>query len=116
MAGQSISAHADAATVTQLRQMARREGRTPSQLTAASLKLYLGMPDAVRSALRDIDALGTPEDQHNMMRAIARTVVATQYELSRRKVAESMRLDDEADLSTDDAILAEAVRVTAKAR
>ena len=74
------------------------------------------MPDAVRTALRDIEALGTPEDQHNMMRAIARTVVATQYELTRRKVAESMRLDNEADLSTDDAILAEAVRVAAKAR
>jgi hypothetical protein len=116
MAGQSISAHADAATVTQLRQTARREGRTPSQLTAASLKLYLGMPDAVRTALRDIEALGTAEDQHNMIRAIARAVVATQYEVSRRAVAETVRPDDAADLATDDAILAEAVRVTTRAR
>jgi hypothetical protein len=74
------------------------------------------MPDAVRTALRDIEALGTPEDQHNMMRAIARTVVATQYEVSRRKVAQTMQIDNEADLSTDDAILAEAVRATAAAR
>ncbi len=58
MAGQSISAHADATTITRLRQTARREGRTPSQLTAASLKLYLAMPDAVRTALRDVEALG----------------------------------------------------------
>jgi hypothetical protein len=116
MAGQSISAHADAETVTQLRQTARREGRTPSQLTAASLKLYLGLPDAVRTALRDIEAIGTQEDRHNMMRAIARTVVATQYELSRRRVAQTMQLDNEANLSTDDAILAEAVRATAAAR
>jgi hypothetical protein len=116
MAGQSISAHADSATVTRLRQTARREGRTPSQITAASLKLYLSMPDAVRTALRDVETLGTPDDQHNMMRAIARTVVATQYEVSRRKVAESMQLANEADLSTDDAILAEAVRATAKSR
>jgi hypothetical protein len=116
MAGQSISAHTDAATVAQLRQTARREGRTQSQLTAASLKLYLGMPDAVRTALRDVEALGTPEDQLNMMRAIARAVVSAQYEVSRRKVAESMQLENEAELSTDDAILAEAVRAVAKAR
>lgn len=116
MAGQSISAHADAATVTQLRQTARREGRTQSQLTAASLKLYLGMPEAVRTALRDVEALGTPEDQHNMMRAMARAVVATQYEVSRRRVAQTMRCDNEADLSTDEAILSQAVRVTAQAR
>jgi hypothetical protein len=51
-----------------------------------------------------------------MMRAIARVVVAIQYEVSRRKVAESMQLENEAELSTDDAILAEGVRLTAKAR
>jgi len=70
----------------------------------------------VRTALREIEALGTQEDQHNMMRAIARTVAATQYEVSRRKVAQSMQIHNEADLSTDDAILAEAVRATAAAR
>ncbi len=116
MPGQSISTHADAKTVTRLRQTARREGRTLSQLTAASLKLYLGLPDTVRTALRDIDSLGTQEDRHNMTRAIARTVLATQYEVSRRKVAQTMRIDNDADLSTDDAILAEAVRATAAVR
>ncbi len=114
MAGQPTTAHANGTTTTQLRATARREGRTQSQLTAASLKLYLGMPDAVRAALRDVDALGTPEDQRNMMRAIARAVVATQFDVSRRRVVKSMRLDNEAELATDDAILAEAVRATAK--
>ena len=47
MAGQSISAHADAETVSKLRGIAAREGRTPSQLTAASLKLYLDLPCAM---------------------------------------------------------------------
>jgi hypothetical protein len=63
-------------------------------------------------ALRDVEALGTQEDQHNMMRAIACAVVETQFDVSRRRVAESMRLDNEADLATDDAILADAVRAT----
>lgn len=116
MAGQSISAHADAETVNKLRGIAAREGRTPSQVTAASLKLYLDLPGTVRAALRDVDALGTPEDRHNLLRAIARTVASTQYEIARRRVAEGMRLDHENELDTDEAILAEAVRATAARR
>ena len=50
MVGRSISAHADAETVSKLRGIAAREGRTPSQLTAASLKLYLDLPGTVRVA------------------------------------------------------------------
>jgi len=70
------------------------------------------MPDAVRMALRDVEVLGATEDQHTMMRAVARAVVATHYEVSRRRVAESMRLDNEADLAMDDAILEEVFRAT----
>jgi hypothetical protein len=114
MAGQSISAHADTTTVARLRQAAAREGRTASQITASSLRLYLALPTAVRAALRDIEALGTEEDQHNLVRAIARTVASTQYEVARRRVAEGMVLDDEDRLKTDADILTEAMRTTAK--
>ena len=116
MAGQSISAHADAETVTKLRDIAAREGRTSSQLTAASIKLYLDLPGTVRAALRDVGALGTPEDRHNLLRAIGRTVVSTQYEVARRRVADDMQLEREDELNTDEAILAEAVRATAASR
>lgn len=116
MAGQSISAHADAETVNKLRGIAAREGRTPSQLTTASLKLYLDLPSTVRAALRDVDALGTPEDWHKLLRAIGRTVASAQYEVARRQVVDSMRLEREDELNTDEAILAEAVRTTAAPR
>lgn len=116
MAGRSISAHADAETVTKLRGVAVREGRTPSQLTAASLKLYLDLPSTVRAALRDIEALASPEERHSLLRAIARTVVSTQYEVARRQVAEGMRIDQEDALDTDEGVLAEALRVTTKPR
>ncbi len=116
MAGQSISAHADVETVSKLRGIAAREGRTPSQLTTASLKLYLDLPGTVRAALRDVDALGAPEDRHNLLRAIGRAVTSTQYEVARRRVADGMRLDHEDELDTDEAILAEAVRATAASR
>ncbi len=101
-----------AETVNELHDIAAREGRTPSQLTAASLKLYLDLPDTVRAALRDVEGLGTPEDRRNMLRAIGRAVTSTQYEVARRRVSESMHLNREAELDTDEAILAEAVRVT----
>lgn len=116
MAGQSISAHADASTVARLRQTATREGRTQSQITAAALKLYLALPEMARAALRDVETIGTPEDRHNMMRALARTVVSVQYEVTRRRVAETMRFDHEDRLETDEDILTEAIRVTAKRR
>lgn len=116
MAGQSISAHADTETVNKLRSIAAREGRTTSQLTAASLKFYLDLPGTVRAALRDVDALGTPEDRQNLLRAIGRTVTSTQYEVARRRVADGMRLDREDGLDTDEAILAEAVRATVALR
>jgi len=116
MAGQSISAHANADTVAKLRGVAAREGRTPSQVTAASLKLYLDLPSTVRAALRDIEALGTQEERHNLLRAIARTVASSQYEIARRHVAEGMQVASEDNLDTDAGILAEAVRATAKPR
>ena len=112
MAGQSISAHADAATVARLRQAAAREGRSPSQVTASSLRFYLALPAAVRASLRDIEALGTDEDRHNLMRAIARTVASAQDQVARRRSAEGMRLENEECLVTDEDILAEAVRAT----
>ncbi len=116
MAGQSISAHADTQTVATLRMTAAREGRTTSQITASSLKLYLGLPGAVRAALRDVEALGSPEDQHNLVRALGRTVASAQYEVVRRRIAEGMQIDDEERLRTDDDVLDEAVRVTRQSR
>jgi hypothetical protein len=116
MAGQSISAHADATTVARLRQTATREGRTQSQITAAALKLYLALPETVRAALRDVETMGTPEDRHNMMRALARTVVSVQYDVTRKQAAEGMLFDHEDRLETDEDILTEAVRATAERR
>ena len=112
MAGRSISAHVDVETVSKLRGIAAREGRTPSQLTTASLKLYLDLPETVRAALRDVDALGTLKDRHNLLRAIGRTITSSQYEIARRRVAEGMQLEREDELNTDETILAEAIRVT----
>ena len=94
------------------RQAAAREGRSPSQITASSLRFYLALPAAVRASLRDTEALGTDEDRHKLMRAIARTIASAQYQVARRRAAEGMGLDHEEAQVTDEGILAEAVRTT----
>ena len=115
MAGRSISAHTDAETVARLRHLATREGRTPSQIIASSLKLYLDLPSTVRAGLRDIEALGTPEAKHNLMRALGRTVASVQYEVARNCVAEEVVVDGPQRRDDGD-VLAEAVRVTRRTR
>jgi hypothetical protein len=112
MPGHSNSIRTDSATIARLRQSATREGLTQSEITASSLKLYLDLPETVRVGLRDIETLGTPQDHHNMIRAIARTVVSTQYEVARRRSAEQMNVENEDRIITDEDIMAEAVRST----
>ncbi len=112
MSGQSISAHADADTVARLRLASAREGRTSSQVTAAALRFYLSLPAAAHAGLREIEAFGTKEERHNLARAITRAIVGANFEISRRRAAAGMQVDNEHSLQTDDDILAEAVRLT----
>lgn len=116
MAGRSTPAHTDAALADEVPRQVTQEGQPPLQVMASSLELHLALPATVHAALRDIEALGTAEDRHNVLRSIARAVVSVQYEVARRKVAEEVRLDGEGRTATDDDILAEAVRATAKGR
>jgi hypothetical protein len=67
----------------------------------------------VHDALRDIDAFGTSEDRRLLMRAVARSVASTRYEVVLRHAAKTGRIDNEERLQTDEDIVAEAVRVTA---
>jgi hypothetical protein len=112
MSGRSISAHTDPDTVARLRQVSTREGRTASQLTAAALRFYLSLSSAAHAGLREIEAFGTPEERHNLPRAIARVIAGAEFEISRRRAVADMHVDDEERLQTDDDILAEAVRLT----
>ena len=113
MASQSIPAH-EAATDARLREAATCEARLPSEITASSQRFYLALPAVARAVLRDIDALGTDVDRHNLTRAIARTVSSAQYEVARRLSAEEMRLENEECLLTDEDTRAEAVLAIAE--
>jgi hypothetical protein len=112
MSGQFISAHADPDTVARLRLVSTREGRTSSQVTGAALRFYLSLPATAHSGLWEIEACATPEERHNLARAIARVIVGANFEISRRHATAGMQVDNEDSLQTDADILAEAVRLT----
>jgi hypothetical protein len=114
MSGQSISAHADPETVARLRLVSAREGRTSSQVTAAALRLYLSLPAAAHSGLREIEAFGTPEERHNLARVIAHEIAGANFEIASRRVVAEMQVANKARLGSDEDILAEAVRLTRK--
>jgi hypothetical protein len=112
MSGRSISAHADPDTVARLRLVSTREGRTASHVTAAALRFYLSLPAAAHAGLREIEAFGTADQRHNLARAIARVIAGTDFDITSRRAAAGMQVDNEDRLQTDEDILAEAVRRT----
>ncbi len=83
-----------------------------SQITAAALLFYLNLPAAAHAGLREIEAFGSPEERHNMARAITRAIVGANFEIGRRRAAASMQVANEDSLQTDEDILVEAVRLT----
>ena len=112
MAGKTVSAYTDEETARLIDHVARTEGRTSSQIAAAALALYVRLPAEAHAALRQIYALGSPEDLAEVTRRMSRLVLNSQFEIAQRAVVEAMRVEDPERLETEDDILAEAVRLT----
>jgi len=112
MAGRTISAHVDAHTARLVEDTAKAEDRPPSQIVAAALKFYLRLPPGAREAIRVLDAFGTQEEAQVALRRVSRTLLDVAFGVSQRRMARQLKLDNEAALDSDKAILAEAVRLT----
>jgi hypothetical protein len=111
MPGRTISAFADEGTASLVEQLALLEGRTPSQIAASALALYVRLPAEGHSSLRYVQAYGTPDEFARMTREVARAMVDAEYEISYRKIVESMPAET-GELRTEEELLAEAVRMT----
>ena len=109
----TLSAHADDTTASRVMEMARLEGRTPSQITAAAVRLYVRLPLAARDALRRIEAEGDCALEDAAW-AAGRALLDERYEavLERALAQAPSTLPPDA---TEEDILAEAVRVTKRA-
>ncbi|HEU0055519.1 MAG TPA: hypothetical protein VFQ39_20165 [Longimicrobium sp.] len=112
MAGKTVSAHADDETARLIEHFARVEGRSPSQIAAAALALYVRLPAEAHSALRHIQSVGTADDLAEVTRRMTRQLLNSQFEIGRRAVVDTMQVDHPERLETEEDILAEAVRLT----
>jgi hypothetical protein len=112
MAGRTISAHADELIVERMHSLAKAEDRPVSQLVSASVRFYMKLPPEAHAALRTIEAFATAEEEAMALRGVVRALAAAELKISERRMTAQLRLDNEAQLGSDDAILAEAVRLT----
>jgi len=85
---------------------------TDDQIVSAALRFYTKLPPEAHAAIRTIEAFATAEEEARIMRDVVRALAAAELEISKRRMAAQLRLEDEAQLDSDDAILAEAVRLT----
>ena len=111
MPGKTISAHADEETAKLVERLARLEDRSPSQIAAAALALYVRLPHGAHDSLRYVLAEGTEGDYARMTREIARAMLDAEYEINHGRLIASMQYDT-SHLETEEDILAEAVRLT----
>jgi hypothetical protein len=116
MAGKSISAWVDERTARGVEMLAKVEARPPAHVVAAAVKFYLTLPEEARSAIRKIDAFGTPEEVRWAMRKVAGALIAAQYEIAAEKAAARMRIEDLGPLETEAEIEAAAVRLTKRGK
>lgn len=118
MAGRTVSAYADEATASRIAHLAKIEDRSPAQIAAAALRLYVGLPTVAHDAFRQIEAMESPQMLDDVQREITRTMLHTLYEDASRRIVESMRRNGIGDNigDSEDEILAEAVRLTTQPR
>lgn len=106
----TLSAHTDEATASRVGEMARLEDRTPSQITAAAVRWYVRLSAPARDALRRIEAQGDQAIDAAAW-AAGRALLDKEYEavLDRGLANYTPAV---AGGASEDAILAEAVRIT----
>jgi hypothetical protein len=116
MAGRTISAHTDEATHEAISRISKAEDRPASQIVAAALRLYMRLPPGTRDSIRNIEAHGTPAEIAEAFRRVAFALAGASFAVSERRLAEQMHIEDEQKLTTEDDILAAAVRATRQNR
>jgi predicted transcriptional regulator len=114
MTGRTVSAYADEATAARIAELAKLEDRSPAQIAAAALRLYVGLPEVAHRALRRLEATESPELIREAQRAITRKVLDVLFDDAERYIVESMRRKGIGNNigDSEDEILTEAVRLT----
>ena len=113
MAGRTISMHASEDVARRVEYLSRVEDRSPSQIAAAALRLYVEMPPEAHAALRHVQGLGSEEDLRRLMSRMARLLLNEQYEVAVRQMGRELDAG-EAGSGSEEELLAEGARLTAR--
>jgi hypothetical protein len=110
MASGTVGVHLDKLSIERLRAMAAVENRSPSQIQAVALKMFLDMPSGARRALFAIDGIATEDERQFAGKALGRAALAAYDRILDARHRERRPTGD-GHLDTDEAIEAEAVRL-----
>jgi hypothetical protein len=110
MPGKTISAYTDEETARLVGELARAERRTPSQIAAEAIALYVRLPREAHASLREID----DDTAHRtaMIRQVTRAIIRAAYDASLEHIAPAVKEIYGDTLESEEEILAEAVRLT----
>jgi hypothetical protein len=111
MSGRTVSAYADETTAQRIAQLARVEARSPAQIAAAALRLYVSLPTEAHQAFRQIEAMESPAVIDSVQRAMTRVLIDGVYDAARQRALSQMHVSGRDD-DSEEAILAHAVRLT----
>ena len=112
MPGKTISAYTDEQTARLVGDLARTEKRTPSQIAAEAIAFYVRLPREAHSSLRELEGEGDPAHLALLVRRVTRAIIRAGYDASLERVASEAREIHGDTIESEDAILAEAVRLT----
>jgi predicted transcriptional regulator len=112
MNGKTISAYTDTETAQRIEGIAKREHRKKAQIAGSALKFFVNLPEEARTAWRQIEAMGTPEEIEQISQDIARTLLNAQYEMAHKQVIQEISTEHLGSLETEDDLLHVAVSLT----
>jgi hypothetical protein len=111
MASGTVGAHLDKPTIERLRATAAIENRSPSQIQAVALKMFLEMSSGARRALFAIDGIATEDERQFAAKALGRAALAAYDRIIDARHRGEHHPQSNHPLDTDEAIEAAAVRL-----
>jgi hypothetical protein len=112
MASGTVGVHLDRLTIERLRAMASVENRSPSQIQAVALKLFLDLPSGARRALFAIDGIASEDERQFAAKALGRAALAAYDRIIDARHRRARGQASDVPPASDEAVEAEAVRLS----
>lgn len=110
MANRTLSTSVDEETAKLVDVLALTEDRSPSQIVASALRLYLRLPPEAHRALRVVEAVGEEQERREVVHELTRALLNGEFAAARRRTAATLNFDREP--GDEEGMMKEALRVT----